>query len=41
MTYRQILELAKRHDTYMARKFADAARKAAFKRGKNLDDLAL
>lgn len=41
MTYRQIIELAKKHDTYMARKFVKAAKDAAFKRGKALDDLAL
>ena len=41
MTYRQILELAEKHGTYMGRKFAKAAIKAASRNGKTLDDLAL
>ena len=41
MTYRQIIELAEKHGTYMGRKFADAAKIAAFKHGRSLDDLAL
>lgn len=41
MTYRQIIELAKKRGTYVAAKFADAAQKAVVKYGDSLDDLAL
>lgn len=41
MTYRQIIDLAAKRKTYIADKFAQAAKIAAFNRGCSLDDLAL
>lgn len=41
MTYRQIIELAKKHGTYVAAKFAEAALDAVAVRGCSMDDLAL
>ena len=41
MTYRQIIDLAAKRKTYIADKFAQAAKDAAFRRGDSLDDIAI